>query len=243
MRKYHAVLGGLAMLALVSMVMLTGCPSPEEPEMIVDDPDYDFVEDDIVGEPETVADLMRAWPSSFVMEVDFEDKETGEKESATMTMLMGDDGPAKIKMEVPDEAGAFILDHQNMMMYSWDEASGQGMKMSLADIEEDTDMEGPANPYGEVDPGTAIIGSETIDGVDCWVVEYVSTEDETATIYYAKENGLVQRIETDTMIANYTYSDIGTVSEDAFEVPDNIELMDLSDLGDLGGLEGLEDLE
>lgn len=236
MRKYQVLLACMTVLAMLSMVMLTGCPTQEEPDMVVDPFAEETIGNGMVEDPQTVSDIMGAWPSSFVMHIEFEDKETGETESATMTMMMGADGPSKMRMEMPEEAGVFILDHQEMMMYSWDEASGQGMMMSLAGVEEDAGMEGVANPYGEVDPETTIVGDEVVDGVDCWVAEYTA-EGEEARIWYSKENGLVQRIETDTMVANYSYSDVGTVSEDAFEVPEGIEMMDLSDLGDLGGLE------
>lgn len=238
MRKYQIVLGCLTIIALLGMTVLTGCPGRDEPDMIYDEADLSDVDPAMEGDPQTVADLMVHWPSSFVMDISFEDKETGETETATMTMMMGADGPAKIKMVVPGEAGAFILDQEEMMMYSWDESSGQGMMMSLEGAEEDAEMEGIANPYGEVDTDAQIVGSETIDGVDCWVVEFISSEDEEeARIYYAKENGLVQRVETDTMVANYSYSDIGTVSPEVFEVPEGIEMMDLSELGNLGDLD------
>ena len=234
MRKYQVVMGCLAILVL--MAMLTGCP--QEPEVVeVDDYEMPLEDEVAVGDPSTVGDLMAQWPSSFVMHIDFLDKETEETESATMTMMMGADGPSKMRMEMEDEAGAFVLDYEEMVMRSWDDETGQGMMMSLVGAEEDAEVEGVANPYGEVDADAPIVDSEVIDGVDCWVAEYVIEGEETARIWYAKDTGLVQRIESDTVLANYSYSDIGTVDASVFEVPEGIEMLDLSDL------EGMMDME
>ncbi len=231
MRKYQIILGSLALLALLAIT--AGCPAPEDPELGIEPtPPMNDIDDVEVTEVNTVGDLLAAWPSSFVMEIDFEDKDTGETESLTMTMTMGDDGPAKMKMEHEEEPGAFILDYEDMMILSWDVESGHGMQLPLSEDEDGEDLEGVANPYGEIDLDTPIVGSETIDGVECWVAEY-TVDDETAKIYYAKNNGLVQRIESDTIIATYSYSDIDAVDDSVFEVPEGIELMDLSELGDL----------
>ncbi len=243
MRKLQIVLGLLATAALVLTFALAGCgkQAQETADGGLEDsamPPGDTGEampggeaPDTQAEPQTLADIMKRWPSSFVMKMTIEDTESGQTHETVMTMKMGDEGPEKIKMQAAEELGTMVIDYQEKMMYAWDEGEGQGMQVPLTEAE----AQDPANPYDNADPNAKITGSETVDGVDCWVVE-TSEDGETVTSYVAKDTGLVKKVEHPRGTITYEYAQINEVPDSAFEVPSDIEMMDLSDV------EGMRDM-
>ncbi|MEA3401337.1 MAG: hypothetical protein U9R79_08885 [Armatimonadota bacterium] len=185
------------------------------------------------GEAKTMADIVGHWPSSFVMDVYTEDA-SGEKHTATMTMMMGEGGVSKIKIEPTDEPGVMVMDNEEKVMYSWDPDQGRGVRVALTEPDAEAEAQAPANPYDDVDPDAPIIGSETVDGVECWTVETSAGEGETEKVWIAKDDGLYRKMQSGDTTFTYEYSQVGEVPASTFEVPEDVEFMDLSDLEEMG---------
>lgn len=230
MRRHMIVAGCVSIAALLALGVLSGCgrqaeePGTEMP-MIADEPEAP-ADDDAAGAEaagdvaETLADAVKNWPSSFIMKATIEYKDSGRTESPTVAYKMGDMKPLKMKVEMPE--GGMILDHEERAMYTWDASSGRAMKMELTD-EESAGEE----PYGQVDPDARITGSETIDGVDCWVVETTSDGGVTTKTWFAKENGLVRRTESSEVLANYQYEQVGSMPDSEFELPEGMTVQEM----------------
>lgn len=122
-------------------------------------------------------------------------------------------------------------------MYTWDASSGRAMKMELTD-EESAGEE----PYGQVDPDARITGSETIDGVDCWVVETTSDEGVTTKTWFAKENGLVRRTESSEVLANYQYEQVGSMPDSEFELPEGMTVQEMPAMPEMPEMPEMPDM-
>jgi hypothetical protein len=93
-----------------------------------------------------------------------------------------------------------------------------------------------------VDPNTEITGSETIDGVECWVAETTDDEGDTVTTWVAKDNGLMQRMESDEIIITYDYEQIGEVPDSEFEVPEGMEIREMPNMEDMPDMENMPEM-
>ena len=234
MRKYGVIVGCICVLALLVAVALTGCgrraveEPPAEPQPVegVDEMPADTAEEPAVGDAETLADVMANWPESFVMTVTTENKETGETTTATAAMRMADNKPVKIKAEIPE--GGFLADYEDKAIYTWEAGGDVAMKMDTQETEENME-----DPYTAMDPDAKIVGSETIDGVECWVVETTDADGNTVTSWLAKDNGLVQKTESDRSIETFEYDQVGSVPDSEFEVPAGMEIQEMPDMGDM----------
>lgn len=237
MRKYMTIAALVCAIALVMTTVLTGCGEQQqdaEMEMPVDPaapdpaeaPADDATGEEVSGDVEELADIMAKWPESFVMTATTEDKSTGETTTATASMMIGDQKPVKIKAEVPE--GTFIADYEENVMYTWETGGDTAMKIGMGQMQESME-----NPYAELDPDTKITGSETIDGVDCWVVETTDNDGATVTSWVAKDNGLVQKMESDKAIVTYEYDRVGSVPASEFEVPEGMEIQEMPEMGEM----------
>jgi hypothetical protein len=151
-------------------------------------------------------------------------------------MRMGDEKPVKIRAEVAE--GTAIMDYENSVMYSWTANSNTAMKMDLQPMDDSA-----ANPYTDVDPEAKITGSETVDGVECWVVETSDDQGHTATTWLAKDNGLMQRVESGEVVMTYDYEQIGGVPDSEFEVPEGMEIREMPNMEDMPNMENMPDME
>jgi hypothetical protein len=253
MRKLRTLAVLVCVISLAGLVMLAGCGEQDETPIEATSPDMqtpesdspapageeepiDDTADEATGEDvEMLADVIKKWPESFVMTATVEDKETGETTVSTVAMRMGDEKPLKIKAEVAE--GAAIMDYENEVMYSWVSGTGTAMKMDLKPMGDSA-----ANPYTDVDPSAEITGSETIDGVECWVVETTGDEGETATTWLAKDNGLMQRVESGEVVMTYDYEQIGEVPDSEFEVPEGMQIEEMPDMEDMPNMENMPEM-
>jgi hypothetical protein len=240
MRHYRIILGCIAAIALLAVAFTGGCakqpqetappdltpPQGTTPEEAAPNTTEEPSSDTTGAEPsgaaaQTMADLIKKWPSSFAMTATAKNKETGRTDSATFAFKMQDHKPAKMKMTLPQ--GGMLVDYTDKVTYTWDNQSNTAMKMPMVESDQ-----GSENPYENVDPNMKITGSETIDGVDCWVIEQPTGDGGTSTIWVAKDTGLTQQTETGNMVINYKYDQIGSVPGSEFEVPSGMEIKELS---------------
>ncbi|MFW6155698.1 MAG: hypothetical protein ACOC7J_00150, partial [Armatimonadota bacterium] len=113
---------------------------------------------------QVLADVIKKWPESFIMTQRITEKETDRTITFTAAMKMGEQKPLKMKTEI--ENGGMVIDYEEKVQYMWDTSTSTAFKRDLSEMEAQQE-----NPYAHVDPDTKITGSETIDGVECWIVE------------------------------------------------------------------------
>jgi hypothetical protein len=253
MKRLGIVLGCVCVFGLLMMVALGGCAEQPQDTTGVEPPppmengeagaaDGDESAEATDGEAasedvETLADLVDQWPESFVMTQKVTDTETDETTTFEMAMKMGEEQPLKVRMEM--QQGGALIDYEERVQYAWTAESGTVMKMDLSE----TQME-HENPYADIDPDSKITGSETIDGVECWIVETTDTEGKTVTSWVSKEHGLMQRTETENTVVEYEYQQIGSVPDSEFQVPEGmtIEEVQMPDVEDIPDMEDMPEM-
>ena len=156
--------------------------------------------------------------------------EAAEEAGQTMTMKMDGARATKMRMqeEGPEGIEVMILDFENGVMLSYNTATNEGFKLPIGEQEAE---EAPA-PWEDYNPDQKILGSETIDGVDCWIVE-ITGDEGPGKMWIGKQDGLMRRGEAPGGTAVFTITEVNSVPDSAFEVPEGIELSDMSDLGDI----------
>ena len=142
----------------------------------------------------------------------------------TRTWLKG----KKMKTETTSEGETVIniidLDAQTSITYMPEQ--GLAIEFDFADAPE------PATETTEdieqYDP--TIIGIEVIDGHECTVIEY-TVEGSSIKMWIEKAHGFPIRIETTTsegtMIMEYKNIDFSAISDNEFELPEGVEIMEL----------------
>jgi outer membrane lipoprotein-sorting protein len=235
------------LLAALIIGVLGGCGEQaqdvdEEMPVITDDlePDNgDAAADgtpsqDIPDDAETMADVAGSFtmPTSFRMTVE-------DAQGNTQTMAMKMDGEQatnmRIEHEAPEGAQIMIMDFEGGEMVSYDPSTNEGFNMPVSDEEAaDAPM-----PWEDYDEAAEIVGSEEINGVDTWIVEAApeGPEGEAATIWIGKEDGLMRQVKQGEETVTFTISDLNSVSDDAFEVPDDVEISEMPAPGPMEGAE------
>lgn len=223
----------LVVAALVALVALAGCPQQptEEPgpaEPMVDDPGA--VTPDESGEPaavdvpasaETLADAMAAFqmPTSFEMTMT-----EGGDEDTPQSMLMKMDGTTPVAMKAESDEGIMLIDWAGGAMYMYDPEDNTALKMAM---DEDQASDLPIRFDFSEAKDAKVIGSETIDGVDCWIVEAMD-EDEVGKTWIGKADGLVRQVEEeDGEMIRVSYSRINEVPDSEFELPEDAKIEDM----------------
>ncbi len=242
MRTGWVVPGSLAMVAVLLMGILGGCGEKPQTSEVVDIPTpeaapgvapegagTDAPAAEIPESAETLADVLGTFqfPTSFVMTVTTAGGDEAAPRSGTMTVMMDGQQMAKMRMEEQGEQGSevMIMDFENQIMTSYNTKSNEGFQFPISD-EEAADAPDPTEGY---DPTYRILGSETIDGVDCWKVEVTGDQGE-GTMWIGKADGLMRKVEAPEGTQTMSYTDINSVSDSVFEVPGDVKLTDMSDL-------------
>ena len=75
-----------------------------------------------------------------------------------------------------------------------------------------------------------IVGSEVVDGKDCWVVE-ASAEGVSTKYWIWKEKGFPVKVEVDTAegktTMEYKNIDFGNIPDSEFELPAGVQIMEM----------------
>jgi hypothetical protein len=226
------------------LVALGGCGEQAEetdsPVMIEDDPGMeveapaeDAPQSEIPETAETMADITGSFtmPGSFRMTVD-----QGEM-TQSMAMKMDDEQASKMRIEHESEQGTevMVMDFEGGKMVSYNVQTKKGFSVPITDEEAaDAPM-----PYEDYDENAKVTGSEEINGVDTWVVETEQPgpdgETSVATVWIGKEDGLMRQIKQGDETVTFTITDVNDVPDDAFEVPEDVEISEMPATGPMGG--------
>lgn len=231
MQKSYLVFAVLAIVAL--SFAIAGCPqqTPDEGSPVTGEPPTAGASDELADEQgDTPADESAEKPETlqtFMDGVQMPESYEATWKSGDMEVkqlvLIKDHEPAMVKMESEDGTLYFNVEDQEMYIYDPDENTA--MKMPLKeDAERDMDWK-----PGEYDSAAKTVGSETVDGVDCWVFEG-EAEDDTLKSWVGKKDGLPRKAIMGEDSITFSYDRIGEVNEDELKLPEDAEILDFSDM-------------
>jgi len=123
-----------------------------------------------------------------------------------------------------------LMDKAEGVIYAYSPELETVMKMAM-EGGEDEGTEMPTIDVDSFDADAAIVGSETIDGVDCWVVDtIVKEEGNEAKVWVGKQDGLLRQAEAEDKVIKFTYDKINAVPDSEFELPEGIEILDMAEM-------------
>ena len=133
----------------------------------------------------------------------------------------------KMKLEMTVEGQTIItlldMDAHTMYLYYPDQNMAMGMTYEPTETAMDEAQSIP-------DYNPTIIGTETLDGKFCLVVEYTA-EGATTKMWIWKENGFPIRIEMTTSegktVVEYKNIDFSDILDSEFELPEGVEILEL----------------
>jgi len=219
---------GLAVIMLLAVVLLVGCPkAPPVGEGVGPPPVRPTTgppAGQAVSEPGTLAEAMKVRAALTSYEVTMTSPE-GE----TITQVVKLEAGEPVRMKIEQEEGWMIMDMAEKMMYMYSPEAGGALKMPM-DVGEGAE-EMPVIGTEDFETDVPIMSSDTLDGVECWVVETLLEEkDEASKVWIDKEYGLLRQAQQGEEIVKFAYDKINAVPDSAFELPKGVEVMDMSEM-------------
>ncbi len=220
-------------IAVLMLGALGGCgeQTPDVEPVMIDDMDDPGVAEpaDIPEDAETMADVIGSFtmPTSFRMTVHDGDM------TQSMSMKMDNEQATKMRVEheSPQGVEVMIMDFEGGQMISYNTTTNEGFSVPISEEEAaDAPM-----PWDEYDETFKIVGSEEINGVDCWIVE--TDEEEDMRAWIGKADGLMRQIQEGEEIITFSIDDVSAVPDSEFEVPGDVEISDMMMGGPMGDLE------
>ena len=236
----------LVLIAIAAMVtVFSGCPQAKAPdsEIIPEDQlpegeanlDEGAPADDggatvaIPDSVETFGEAMKAFnmPTSFEMAIESSDEDT------PGSMIMKMDGAEMLAMRMEMDGDVMLFNMSDKVMYMYDVEENKAMKMPVGEDDGDT-----PNLYGFYQDDLKVSGSETVDGVDCWVIDGIDDANAPGKVWVGKADGLMRQAQDDDEMIKFTYSRINEVPDSEFDLPEGVEVEDLGammeSLGEMG---------
>ncbi len=135
----------------------------------------------------------------------------------------------KIRMEgeVEGRETVVIMDTQERTVITYLPAEGVAMEVSLDEVREvqESSMKNQATDLPERNPVT--IGRETVNGMDCVVVEYTHDDGTTGKMWIWREHGLPIKFEVGETVTEARNIDFGEIPDERFELPAGVEVMEV----------------
>ncbi len=240
MKRTTAVLLVTAALVL-ALVFVVGCPKKADPVISETPMDGADAQPAAGGDSGPVTGKLaeltanRTPVSSYEVEVEVSGEEmTAEEAPGKIMVQIADGKQSRMKME--HEKGWVIVDSVAGSMVIFDAEQGKAMKAPMQG-DEDFEMDDMPLRVDDIDADVDVLKTETLDGVECYVVESAPPgEDEKATIYVDKEFGLIRKMENKEGTMTLKFSRINELTDDDFKVPDGVKVEDMSEM--MKGMEG-----
>lgn len=168
------------------------------------------------GGPSSVADLnaLRTSVTSYEMTMNAPGAPTH-----TQLVKLVNGEMAKMKMTMP--GGWTLMDFEKKETITV--MGGMAMKMPLQQGQGDVGL----SPK-DLGAGT-IVGSETVDGVDCTVVQ-ATVDGKSSKAWIGTADGLVRKAEGPSGVVTMTYSRINAVPDTDFAIPADLKVRDMGGL-------------
>jgi outer membrane lipoprotein-sorting protein len=130
--------------------------------------------------------------------------------------------PIKFRMEISAAGQTMLMIYDGQYYYMYDPASKVAYKMSAASAEQYASASGDASDATQYNP--VLVGSETVNGVDCYVYQY-TLQGTTTKMWLSKQDGLTIRIASGTMTMDYTNYKFDTIADSMFMLPSDAMMM------------------
>ena len=235
-KKWAIVMG----LILIGIVMSAGCADKAEQEEAVGAPPGEAVTtttqpstDETLTVPtssESLIDLLGK-AKGINVKYDMVTTDNGEIVSTGTTWLKGNN--MRIDTTAEGKAVSMIVRGDDKVSYMYQPEENMALKTVLDEVPEFVTDDAEAL----MDFNPTIIGTETIDGMRCTVIEYVvmeTPEEIKMKQWVWLKNGLPVQMEmsspsgtTRTEVKNL---DFGSISDTTFELPAGVDIQDLSDM-------------
>lgn len=241
----------LSILMLTTMLLVWGCggngdveePQGEEPSQGEETPAAPDVEgpeeEEEPEEPEGLSDeeLADLFANGKDMDEFFYEMNVsgfGEEDSTTGIYIKG----KLMRIEGEAMGQRFMMIYNEDAFYTMDPQSKTAIKMPLG-MEDEEDRETPTldDFTDDVDKSNMnYLGKETINGVSCHVVASKDLNtDYEVKMWLHEEYGFPMRVETrmdddEIYVSEVTDFQVGNISDDLFEIPEDYEVVDLGSL-------------
>jgi outer membrane lipoprotein-sorting protein len=244
----------LSILMLISLLLVWGCggngdadePETEQPsqgEETPDTPDAEEPEQEEEGEEqgdqeglsdEELADLFENGKDMDEFFYEMNVSGMGEEDTTTGIYIKG----KLMRIEGEAMGQRFMMIYNEDAFYTLDPQSKTAIKMPMGmEDEEDRDTPTLDDFTQDVDENSMnYVGKETINGVSCHVVESKNlNSDYQVKMWLHEEYGFPMRVESkmendEIYISEVTDFQVGNISDDLFEIPEDYEVVDLGSM-------------
>ncbi|MDY6958780.1 MAG: hypothetical protein SVK08_06440 [Halobacteriota archaeon] len=125
-----------------------------------------------------------------------------------------------------------IVDNEEMIMYTYYPSQNMAMKMNFSDSQTSSGTESFEDVYDNYNP--TIVGTETIDGKMCTVIEYDADGAVSTKMWIWQEYGFPIKVESTqsiagsptTMVMEMKNIEFGSIPDSVFELPAGVEIQD-----------------
>jgi len=139
----------------------------------------------------------------------------------------------RMKTDLGGQGGWMYLMADQGVSYIYDAKRKTAMKMQGGDEEAKKKMESlPGTPEvpdaEELAKASAKWGTETVDGVECWVIQ-TAVAGQDSKVWLDKKYGLVRQMQAGDKVMKHRYEKINAVPDSEFELPPGTKIVDLAE--------------
>ena len=155
---------------------------------------------------------------------------TAPGETAVTTKMWREGGKMRMEGAFEGKSMVYLVDADKQLAYMYFPAENTAMEIDLSNAQEAVG-ESPSEQSGSVmNYNPVTLGSETLDGKSCSVIEY-SAETEKVKMWVWTKYGLPIRTETTTekgtSVVELKNIDFGSISDSMFELPAGVQIMEV----------------
>ena len=234
MTKKQISLAFVVLLAAAVALCLTGCGKKGADTTEVTPPAGPSVSQPTADQPAAEAPAQEAGASgvgqklsallgSVKMPTSYEMKTVVPTDSGTQTItqIMKASAGKTLKMKQVHEAGWTIMDMEARVIYMHNPQMGKDVVLKMPLQAEKPQGAQPPTDYVQSDVN--VTGSESVDGVACWVYT-ITTANKTSKVWLGKQDGLPRQVETDQQTRKFEYSRINQIPDSEFELPPGMKV-------------------
>lgn len=221
-------------LALV-LCAFTGCSKPKPNALAGSAPSGGGIASKLSGgaDLKALAEKRKSL-TSYVMTMEADGKKM------THTMKMENGMPMKMKMDMGG-GSLMIMDMVAKTVYMYDSKTNTAMKMPQGEKSgQSADSGMPKMPTAaEMEARMGKPGSETVDGVECWVFTTKGADGVSSQSWIDKEWGLPRQAKDGDKVTKFNVSEINSVPDSAFELPAGAKIQDMGAMMKGGKMPGM----
>lgn len=197
-----------------------------------DDDDADDDADDDSDDISTITDLLEKATNidGVQWEVTMTNYEDVEVSLTTKDWIEGNNWRSEFEALITGESKVNLYDYDEGVWYDWVVGGDTANKYDLSDIQDAWESQ-----TGDeiIDYSPTIVGTETIDGKTCTVVEYTTDNNQESKIWIWNAYGITLKIEVReagqlTMKIEWNNVVVGDIDDSMFEVPAGMTIIDMS---------------